>query len=377
MRQSLDYKINMQEQKNQGAISLAEVRSRVDPGRSGAFRAKIASEGNDEQTVYYVSPYGSNAEGAFIAVPEVGTQVLVCKVAGGTSWYYLGTTFSPEPGEVNGDRIKDTELMPFERVDPEMYKARGTPMKYTFKSPQGAGITMSDEYNPEFFNQKTVITTGGAKKITMTEAPTIDSIILDSGNGSKITLTDDPQNQSLAARSIQVESVGPQKYINTESQTDIVVGKAGRELQLINNANGIPWGNSVEAGNVNIQSKWKDVNVFTQAEQGRIFIECLNENGSSQEIVIETNGTGGGITIKTKGSVNISADENINMRAGGNLNIDCQKYSVNCTKVDVECAGGVDIDGSIINLASETADVSGFTIPNPQSQYQNTGVTTY
>jgi hypothetical protein len=49
----------MQECRNEGAISLAEVRSRVDPGRSGAFRAKIASEGNDEQPVYCVSPYGS------------------------------------------------------------------------------------------------------------------------------------------------------------------------------------------------------------------------------------------------------------------------------------------------------------------------------
>jgi hypothetical protein len=181
----------------------------------------------------------------------------------------------------------------------------------------------------------------------------------------------------MAARSIQVESVGPQKYINTESQTDIVVGAGGRELQVLNNANGVPWGEGVQAGNVNIQSKWKDVNVFTQAEQGKIFIECLNENGSSQEIVIETNGTGGGITIKTKGAVNIAAGEDINMKADGNINIDCQKYSVNCTKVDIECGGGVDIDGSVINLASETASPTAPSIPSPQSKYQNTGVTTY
>lgn len=358
-------------------ISLAEVRNRVDPGRSGAFRAKIASEGNTEQTVYYVSPYGSNAEGAFVAVPEVGTQILCCKAAGGTSWYYLGTTFAPEPGEVTGSKITDAKLMPLERVDPEMYKARGIPMKYAFKSPKGAGITMSDEYNPEFFNTKAEITSGGAKKIMLTESPTIDSIILDSGNGSRITLTDDPKNQSMAARSIQVESVGPQKYINTESQTDIVVGQGGRELQVLNNANGVPWGDSAQAGNVNIQSKWKDVNVFTQAEEGKIFIECLNENGTNQEIVIETNGAAGGITIKTKGTVNISADQDINMRSGGNLNIDCQKYSVNCTKVDIDSTGRVDIDGSEIYLASDTASPTPPNIPNPQSRYQNTGVTTY
>ena len=120
----------------------------------------------------------------------------------------------------------------------------------------------------------------------------------------------------------------------------------------------------------------RDVNVFTRAEQGRIFIECLSENGNNQEIVIETNGTGGGITIKTKGSVNIAA-EDINMKADRNINIDCQKYSVNCTKMDVACDGGVDIDGSVINLASDTADPTPTTIPDPQSLYDNTGVTTY
>ena len=359
-------------------ISLAEVRSRVDPGRSGAFRAKVASEGNTEQTVYYVSPYGSNAEGAFVAVPEVGTQILCCKAAGGTSWYYLGTTFAPEPGEVTGSKIKDTKAMPLERVDPEMYKARGAPMKYTFKSPQGAGITMSDEYNPEFINKKTEITSGGAKKIMLTEAPTIDSIVLDSGNGSRITLTDDPKSQGLPSRAIQVESVGPQKYINKESQTDIVVGKGGRELQLLNNANGYVWGDSAEAGNVNIQSKWKDVNVFTQAAQGKIFIECLNQDGTNQEIVIETNGSAGGITIKTKGTVNIAADSDMNIRAGGNLNIDCSSYSLNCRgQMDVKAVGRVDIDGSQIHLAGDAARPTSPTIPNPQSQYGNTGVTTY
>lgn len=368
----------MQECRNEGALSLAEVRSRVDLGRSGAFRAKIAAEGNTEQTVYYVSPYGSNAEGAFVAIPEVGTQILCCRVTGGTSWYYLGTTFAPEPGEVTGSKIKDTASMPLERVDPEMYKARGVPMKYVFKSPQGAGITMSDEYNPEFFNKKTEITSGGAKKIMLTEAPTIDSIILDSGNGSRITLTDDPKNQSMAAKSIQVESVGPQKYINTESQTDIVVGKGGRELQLLNNANGYVWGDSAESGNVNIQSKWKDVNVFTQAEQGRIFIECLNESGRNQQIVIETNGdSSDGITIKTTGSVNIKAGEDINMEAN-NINIGCDgKFSVNAGNIQMQGSQvNIDPGGGTIQLANGTSTTAP-SIPNPQSTYDNTGVTTY
>lgn len=370
----------MQECNNQGAISLAEVRSRVDPGRGGTFLANVTAEGNTEQEIYYVSPYGSNDSGAFVAVPEVGTEILVCRPTGGVSWYYMGTTFAPEPRETTGSPLKDNEIMPLERVDPEIYKARGAPLKYLFKSPQNAGLTISDEYNPGFFNRYVRLHSSRSKKVELHDAPTIDSIILDTGNGSRITLTDDPQTQGIPSRAIQVETVGPQKYINTESQTDIVVHEAGRELQLLNLANGVPFESDEEinAGNVNIQSKWKDVNVFTQAEEGRIFIECLNESGKNQQIVIETNGDGtDGITIKTTGSVNISADRDINMRAGGNMNLQCQKYSVNCSKVDIESSGQVDIDGSKIYLASETASPTAPNIPNPQSTYDNTGVTTY
>ena len=371
----------MKECNNEGAISLAEVRSRVDPARSGSFRAKVSAEGNEEQTIYYVSPYGSNAAGAFIAIPEVGTEVLVCKPTGSSSWYYMGTTFASEPKDAeptgSGGELKDATLMTVERADPEMYKARGTPMRYLFRSPEGAGILMSDEYNPEFINKKTEITSTGSKKITLHDGPAIDAITIDSGNGSRITLTDDPQNQSMAARSVQVESVGPQKYICTESQTDVLVGEGGRELQLLNNANGVAWG-STNAGNVNVQSKWKDVNVFTQAEQGRIFIECLNENGSNQQIVIETNGTGGGIIIKTKGSISIAADESINMKAGGDLNIECSKFSVNAGgSVDISTGSPVNIDGSVINLASAAASPNPANIADQQSTYGNTGVTTY
>ena len=395
----------MKECNNEGAISLAEVRSRVDPARSGSFRAKVSAEGNEEQTIYYVSPYGSNAAGAFIAIPEVGTEVLVCKPTGSSSWYYMGTTFASEPKDAeptgSGGELNDATLMPVERADPEMYKARGTPMRYLFRSPEGAGILMSDEYNPEFINKKTEITSTGSKKITLHDGPTIDAITIDSGNGSRITLTDDPQNQNTAARSIQVESVGPQKYICTESQTDILVGAGGRELQLLNNANGVPYGNSVNAGNVNIQSKWKDVNVFTQAEQGRIFIECLNESGNNQQIIIETNGTGGTIRLKTNGKIDIAADSigieanTIDIKAASNLNIESPTINLNGTvnapeinsklngditgKAEFATTAGKADAGTPVPITVPAPNVDGANpdIGDTQSTYNNIGVTTY
>jgi len=365
----------MQECRNEGAISLAEVRTRVDPGRSGSFKAKIVAEGNTEQDVYYVTPYASNGEGAFIAVPEVGAQILVCKVTGGTSWYYLGATFAPEPRDAQGDPIADADVMPFERPDPNIYKARGTPMKYLFKSPLGAGITVSDEYNPKFFNAKTVITSGQGKKIVLSDAPTIDAITLDSGNGSKITIADNPLG-SVAARSVEIETVGPQKYINKESSTDIVVHKGGKELSLLNLATNVDWGPFFPCGNVNIQSTNNDVNVFTQAKKGSIFIECLDEDGEDQQIVIETNGSDGAITVKTNGKINLEAGQAVNIKAP-EINFDCDKFSVNAEDIQMQ-SNQVNIDPGegTIELANG-ADPEFFFIPSPQSLYFNRGVTTY
>ena len=249
-------------------------------------------------------------------------------------------------------------------------------MRQSFKGSNGGGITMSEEYNPTFISKKTEVHSEVNKKISLVDSPMIDSIILDSGNGSKITLSDNPQNQSVPSRAIQVETVGPQKYINAESQTDIVV-KDGRELQVLNNSTGAnaPEGDPDLAGNVNVQSKWKDVNVFTQAEQGRIFIECLNESGSNQVIEIQTNGSDGAIRIKTKGKVDIDAANiginatgAINMKAGGAINIEAGG------NLSLKSGGTVFADGSpdirLNEGGSSSADPA---IGNAESYYENTG----
>ena len=316
-------------------ISLAEVRDTVDVNRNGSFLAKINVLGNTEKRVHYVSPYASNGAGAFVAIPEVGTQVLVCQPGSTSDWYYLGATFSPEPGQVDGAKIPDSEVYPLERAEPRAYDARGVPMRQSFKGMNGGGLTMSEEYNPTFISKKTELHSEVNKKVSLVDSPAIDSIILDSGNGSKITLSDNPQNQSIPSRAVQVESVGPQKYINVESQTDIVVVD-GRELQVLNNSTGsnAPQGSPNLAGNVNIQSKWKDVNVFSQAEQGRIFIQCLNEDGSDQVIQIETKGSGGAIRIKT----------------GGNVEIEADAIAVQTNTLDVNATAQINMQSPTINL---------------------------
>jgi len=393
---------------NNTTISLAVVEDVADSERNGGFSASITSLGGAVRPVTYVSPYVSNSEGAFIAIPEEGTTILVCKPDENSSWYFLGATFIPEPGQAEGGAIPDGKYVePVERVLPDLYRSRGVPMQMAMKSPTGAGIMMSEEYTPGalgepgYFNNEAEITASINKKIKLIESPGIDSIILDSGNNSTITLSNDPKAESLAHGSVQIETLGPQKYLNTGSQTDLVVGEGGRELQLLNKGNGVAWGDGAICGNVNIQSYKKDVNIFTQAEEGRIFIECLNGGGSNQVIEIQTNGEGGAIRIKTNGKVDIEASEvgvqanSIDVKANTAINMDAPTINlngvVNAPLVNAAFNGnitgtagyavtaGLAVVGTpiVVTVPAPVVPPADPGIGNTESYYGNDGVTTY
>lgn len=348
-------------------ICLAEVRDRTDAARTGSFLACIYGFDNELNRITYVSPYGSNAGGAFIAIPEVGTQILVVRPYNTSQWFYLGTAFSYEPLYDNGQVIRDSVVSPVDRCDPTMYKSRGYPTHYVFKSPTGAGISMVEDENSEYIKKYTELKSTNNKKIRLDDTPNLDSIILDSGNGAKIMLTNAPDNpiNGLAAQSVQVQTNGPQRYINYDSQTDIYVGGGGKELQLLNAANGVLNGTPPDfkpqlgippplkpSGNVNLQSTWRDINVLTKAPSGRIFIECLNAAGVNQQIVIETNGVGGGITIKTNGTVMVDALTGVDINTAGNINMQCANFNLNCATMNAK-AGVMNLDGGVVNLAPE------------------------
>jgi hypothetical protein len=360
-------------------VSLAEVMSRVDPTNIGMFQARIASESNKLQPVMYVTPYASNEAGAFIAIPEDGTQVLVCQPAGSEQWYYLGATFAPQPKESTGAlTVDNANLTPLQIASPELKKSKGVPMRMQWTGTQGGGLHIVEEENNSMMNHKVEVQSSTGKTVSLNDNPLTDSIILKSGNGSSIKVTDNPQNLTDPGRAVLVETEGPQKYINGNSQTDIVVVD-GFELQMLNNSTGSMGSEEDPAGNVNIQSKWKDVNVFTKAAEGRIFIECLNGDGSNQVIEIQTNGADGAIRIKTNGKVDISAN-NIGIEASGSINMKGASINMESTQGDfnIRSSSTVNVAGSQVQL-NPTYEVPQATpdIGSSEDYYGGSGITTY
>lgn len=356
-------------------ICVAEVRDSADITRSGIIKVCIkegAISSEDLVDVNYVSPYGSNSYGGFVAIPEKGTEVLICKPYGSAEWFYMGTTFRPEAKFKFDSVSPDKTVPPISRPDPKLYSKYPIPERYFFKSATGAGLTIAENTDLAAMNKYVELKSGSskAKKIKLDDTPSKDHILLDTGNDASIEITSVPElPSSKPSRAILVESQGPQKYINNGSQTDMVVTTGGKELQIVNSANGIlngvpNWPIPIRVagglgvvspirpnGNINIQSTNRDVNVFTKSTSGRIFIECLNPAGVNQQIVIETNGVGGGIVIKTNGKVSVEALQGIDMCTAGSINMSCTSYNLTCANMNVAALATMNLDAPLINLA--------------------------
>ena len=398
-------------------IFLAEVTDQYNPSLDGVFYAKIFIDGHpkENEPVNYCSPFVTNTEGGFVAMPTPGTQILVCQPEGQVTYYYLGSTFAPILREatggtkIKGNAFSDASKYPFERADPDMFRARGVPKKSMLKGARGGGLVISEEDNPTFINTKIELNSPNGKTVTLDDSPGIDSITLDSGNNSKITIANQHMaglaTPSLFAPSmseIRVESSGDQTFKSVQGTVNMRL-QDGKEVNIMNNSTGDhkPLGfppimffppllfSNAEYGNINIQSKFKDVNIFTDTSKqdnfnaarghgtGRIFLDCLNTKGTQQVIQLQTRGTGsipnppvirgpnitnygtGGCVIRLKSSGKIEIEAigdveivakggNLNMRAEGDLNLSAGG-SINAVS-NVASPGGINMIGLPINL---------------------------
>jgi uncharacterized protein (DUF2345 family) len=246
----------------------------------------------------------------------------------------------------------------------------------------GAGLEITNTRAPKAQHIGTKLYTPMGKEVLLNDGRGIDAIILNTGSKTGVGMItlggDDPQTDFIQANGLEVKTTGPQDFVNLASQTTLFV-KDGRELQLINNSVGThaPGENSEEYGNINLQSRYKDINLISLGDSGRIFIECLNSAGNNQVIEIQTHGSNGAIRIITNGKVDIVANNialeaanDIDIRAGNQVKIQAG------SQVNVLGSGNVNIDGAFLFLNSGRSQPANPNTGDVDSHYPE-GVTTY
>ena len=375
-------------------LATAEIRESVSMGEDGSFFAHV--RGHGKRMIVYTSPFKAGEFGGMAFPPLAPETILVCQPDDETQmWFYLSTVFRNPQGKAYGDPVKDEQQAQINKVDKDIYKSKGIPMKWVLASPEGHKIVFAEEEGKkpeeiphpdsshggelnvqleneeEWENKRLEIISSKGKALKFLDSKDQECIYLINEHRDGLKITSELSNPQSAARSIELESLGPIKTISREGQIDMWVDD-GKEINIINNSTGLNTGKLTDEtpdshgeeewyGNINLESKYSDVNLQAMAPGGRIFLRCPNEGaqlyGSSpfstptlQTIELETRGEDSIIRIYSKGSVQIRAESgDLDFGAAGDCNINVDG------EVNINGTMGVRIDSgdsSDINLNS-------------------------
>lgn len=321
----------------------------LEQGRLLVYAKDIA---DDAFYVAYVSPYSAHHEGGFVAIPEIGVQILIAQTEGSDmQWYYMGSIFGGREGiDESGNR--SLEASDNRVPDREIYRARNKPQRIVIQDPGGNKLVLSHAYSPKYFNLKAELKSGLGKYLMLNDSPRINCIYLKNEFEDGIKITSGEQFSS-AERAIEIESRGPQIYTSKESNLNFLVVD-GREINIVNQSTGINAGDPNRFGNINIESVHNDINIKSSAEDGRIFLDALGQEGLIQ---IDSNGdviiyASGDVKIRAGGNLQLKAESDIDIEAGGNLSLKGGgSNSLESTGVtNIKSGANMLIEGSKIDL---------------------------
>lgn len=277
-------------------IKLGKVVSNTDFLNLG--RLMVQCDLESAITVKYTSPYLANKSGGFIAIPEVGSQILICKPDNAEDWFYIGSTPEPGFGEILGTGFDKTKEGPL--FDKRIYRARTSPQRQVFSSPKGNKLVLSDEYRADYANIKVALESSQGKKIELNDSPEIDSVIIRDETGQARIKISSTSNGPTAAKSIEIECLGPLNLISRQSEIRLHVVD-GKEINIINESTGAQRGGSSDStpGNINVISKNGDINMTVKSKNGIIRLDAEGEEGH--------------IVLDSKGTVQISGDKGVSI----------------------------------------------------------------
>ena len=307
-------------------VLRARVHSIVDEEMSGKFLVTMAPDYDKDkpETVIYTSPYFLRHESGIITIPPVGSDILIFHDAETNEYFYISTIVQ-ESTRMTGisDEANSKPL-----IEKYIYNKKFRPQTMTFKNGKDAGLKISNQFTDETqpaINQVTLKSTQG-HLLNLSDSPVKDCVILRNKDGDGITITAN-RNASHASNSIDIVSKG--NYRCTSFFGEIYMGLVeGRDISIVNNSAGYMAAPLPQYGNVNLVSRWKDINIYTDGPTGNVFISTplglIQLRGGTISVYGATVNVNSASDINIKssaGSINLDAALDINLRAGARLNM--------------------------------------------------------
>jgi hypothetical protein len=303
-------------------IYHGQVISNYDLESKGSLRAKIPEFGDDAYLVVYTSPYLTRNGGGMVAIPEIGSEILVYYIREKNKFYYLSTIVDI-PDEFDNSGLKDWSVI----KDKYVFTERGIPQRVTFTDSFGAGLAISSRSSKKYISAKVDLKSRMGKMVSLSDSPNSDMVMIRNEHGDGVAISSEP-SEVYSERSIEIKSKGAQRNVSFQSGIDTVVVE-GKDITLENYSSG-SHSTAGRFGNINLRSHNADINIVGKGQDSRIFIITPKAR----------------IQIENDGSVKIESNANIQLSTDGNFNVKAGSFSVDANSINMKSATNITLDAN-------------------------------
>ena len=291
------------------------VDSVIDVDRSGKFEVNISGRSIPSGSkINYVSPFYDPFRGGILALPAVGSEVIVAYDDALGEYYYFGTIvgkskFSPGSDDSYVDDIAGNN---------RAYNKENMPAAMSFTNSDGAGLKINNYLGGSYLPtvKSVILESTQGHRLELSDSPSRDQVALKNKNQEGITITGE-SNAVKDARCIDIKTLNSirTRAVQGEVRVDLT---HGRDITIKNGSDGQAGGfetsspllgtyNPIPAGNLNLVTSYKDINIYTEntpnvisGKAGRVLI-------STPQGVIQLKSGSDGLTIYSEGNINIAS----------------------------------------------------------------------
>lgn len=291
------------------------VDSVIDVDRSGNFEVNISGRSIPSGSkINYVSPFFDPFRGGILALPAVGSEVIVAYDESLGEYFYFGTIVGKSKFSPGSDSSYVDDVAGNNRA----YNRENMPAVMSFTNSDGAGLKINNylggNYEPTV--KSVVIESTQGHRLELSDSPSRDQVALKNKNQEGITITGE-SNAVKDARCIDIKTLNSirTRAVLGEVRVDLT---HGRDITIKNGSDGRAGGGETSsiglgihapnpAGNLNLVTSYKDINIYTEntpnvisGKAGRVLI-------STPQGVIQLKSGSDGLTIYSEGNINIAS----------------------------------------------------------------------
>ena len=339
-----------------------------DTFKSFNFIARL--ENGEEISVIYTTPFFHFGGGGLLALPNIGSKVILMFDERTNQYYYVSTIVT----NVNYEWIYDPSLKVLPLTsDKNIYTDKNIPQKIGFTNEADSGLKISRKKLKRYIDAKVELKSEFGKKIALVDSPMNSHVLMRNEHGDGIRIISHDwaagsvgyPHPIYPSRSIISYSKGPQFYTTVRGSMNLLVAD-GLEFNIQNfstgaygpsgvSSTGAPDQPSDRVGNINIRSKNSDINIAVNGNESEIYITTpkarieIRDDGT---VLIHSTGT---INLKSDGDINLKSASNINMEAGGEFNLkSTSNFNIQSTggQTNIKSSDNCNVDGAQIHLNS-------------------------